>query len=77
MTGQTRKLIETIMDRKKNWIGHIMREDTIQVVVVVVSLFETSHLYNTLNIIHDRLPEKRLASYQRWSPIYVAINSNI
>jgi len=25
MTGQNRKLIETIVDRKKNWIGHVLR----------------------------------------------------
>jgi len=27
MTGQNRKLIETVMDRKKNWIGHVLRGD--------------------------------------------------
>ena len=27
MTGQNRKLIETIVDRKKNWIGHVLRGD--------------------------------------------------
>ena len=27
MTGQNRKPIETIMDRKKNWIGHELRRD--------------------------------------------------
>ena len=34
MTGQNRKLIETIMDRKKNWIGQVLRGDGLMLEVM-------------------------------------------
>ena len=38
MTGQNRKLIETIMDRKKNWIGNVLRGDGLMLEVTEVRM---------------------------------------
>ena len=40
MTRHTRKLIETIMDSKKNWIGHVLRGDGLMLEVTEARMIQ-------------------------------------